>query len=154
MTCIALYRYRGSRGLSSAGRLDRYGAVSAHEYVGCGMWGHLFFGKINCMYGSTHQPAIPLIYHFTFRRLVFSPFKYPAILPFHHPAMSRFHRRTILTVARSHLSAVLPPTTTIPPFRHFIIPPLASTSVFNHSAIRPHRHFTSLTFRQFLTSLF
>ena len=113
-----------------------------------------FLAKINCMYGSTHQPAIPLIYHFAFRRLVFSPFKYPAILPFHHPAMSRFHRRTILTVARSHLSAVLPRTTTIPPFRHFIIPPLASTSVFNHSAIRPHRHFTSLTFRQFLTSLF
>ena len=151
MTCIALYRYRGSRGLSAL-RLDRYGAVRAHEYVVCGV--SFSFGNIYCMYGSTHQPAIPLIYHFAFRRLGILPFKYPAISPFHHPVMSRFRRRTILTVARSHLSAVLPPTTTIPLFRHFIIPPLVSTSVFNQSAIRPQHHFASPTFRQFLTSLF
>ena len=117
MTCIALYRYRGSRGLSSAGRLDRYGAVSAHEYVGCGMWGHLFFGKINCMYGSTHQPAISLIYHFAFRR-----------------ASSLFAIQVSCDFA-------IPPSchVTIPPSHHFnccMIPPFRGFATHhNHSAI-------------------
>ena len=142
MTCIALYRYRGSRGLSAL-RLDRYGAVRAHEYVVCGV--SFSFGNMYCMYDILRfrHTIIPPCHDFTN-----SPGCHVTITSFRQCAIPPFHHGIIVTIARSqHSTTSIPPInqSVNPPFGHSIIPPLVSTSAFHRSAILTHNHFASPT---------